>query len=51
MKSVAQLLSAEVIGASLRICNPQRLRDMLQVAQRYSRGSAKGIYFYCIESV
>jgi hypothetical protein len=48
MKSVAQLLSAEVIGVSLRICNPQRLRDMLQVAQRYSTGSVKGIYFYVV---
>lgn len=42
--------SAQVIGVSFRICNPQRLQDMLQVAQYYSRSNGKGIYYFVVQN-
>lgn len=44
------VVNAQVIGVSFRICNPQRLQDMLQVAQYYSRSSGKGIYFCVVQN-
>lgn len=40
------VVSTEV---SFRISNPQRLQDMLQVAQYCSWSSRKGIYFYVVQ--